>query len=58
MLVEHGSFQGEGMMFQARVGVGEDGLFLSLLEAGNPGLSEPSGVPQVYLLFEVKAPCL
>lgn len=58
MIVGHGRFQGEGMMFQARVGVEEGGVFLSLLEAGNPGLSETSGVPQIHLLVEAKAVCL
>lgn len=34
---EQGSFQGEGNTFEAW----ENGIFLSLWEAGNPDLSEP-----------------
>lgn len=41
MLVEQGSFQGEGIIFKARLGAGENRLSLSVWEAGNSELSEP-----------------
>lgn len=52
MPVEQGSFQGKGIMPEARWGAGGDGIHPSLWEAGNPELSEFRRIPQVHLPFE------
>lgn len=55
MLVEQGSFQGEGLIFGSKLEAGENQMSLSIWEAGSPELSASLRIPHIHLPCEDRA---